>query len=241
MVKCEGFFIQGGEMSKNIADFIYSFRGNAPIIFSVRHDGYLKEINGRELEVQRESDARDNGTEFLGMVASQYLESRRNVTPFYYYLKVARCCLSREIKGIYFCSVLAAARECLDRWGKCYFFDLHRFFGHPPVGTYDVFLGTDNRRTIRHDNDIVFSEFLAREYQEAASAPLRIYVPNEIPNFGARFGATKPRILTRWLKTEEPRVNAIQLEFYKNFLECNETTVFLARALSAAAAKMIDK
>lgn len=205
--------------------------GNIPVIITVRHDGFATHICGSKLPLVRDKDINDAGTAFLGFRAIRRFAAW-NEQPSFLYNKIARNRCSQEIWGIYYESVLREARRLLGVHGRCFVFDLHRFYKHPPVGRYDIFFGTDHRRTVNSELDQRFASELFNQCWGECRAMWRVYLPDDEPKEGERFGATNPKTLVRWLKTEEPRVEAIQIEFYKSLLENGDTVGHLASALA---------
>jgi hypothetical protein len=212
------------------------FPGSLPAIITVRHDGFATQIFGGELPLLRDKDINDRGTAFLGFRTLLRFIALGGRKPSFVYNKIARNRCSQEIWGIYYEEVLRCVRYHLSAHGQCVVFDLHRFYKRPPVGSYDIFLGTNHRQTISGDLDKKFAKALFNNtWSECRAMPQiyipRIYVPDEKPKEGERFGATNPKTLVCWLKKEEPRVEAIQIEFYKDLLENGDMVSGLANAL----------
>lgn len=219
--------------SKQIVDY---YSGSAPVVITVRHDGQAMIIGDGILPKLRDKDTNDRGTMFLGLQIREEFARLHGETPFLLMNKIARNRCTPEMFGIYYEKVLETARLCLEKWGKCLVFDLHRFYKYPPIGEYDIFLGTDHRRTVSGDFDKMFAFLLIKEIKRKTE--VKVYVPGKEPKDGERFGATREITFVNRLKREEPRVEAIQVEFYKDFFSDAYFIHPLSRALAKAIAEM---
>jgi hypothetical protein len=175
-------------------------------------------LNGIELPANKNRDTNDLRTTLLGNLTCDFAK-KEGMKLFFLWNKIARDRHSAEIKGVYFVEVLNTVRKCLDKWGKCCVLDLHRFYRPPPVGDYPIFFGTNNRQTVSGDFDKLAAGILEKAMRCELQIDRSVYLPGTERKEGEKFGATKPLILTNWLKREEPRVEAIQIEFYKDLLE----------------------
>ncbi|MFH1193954.1 MAG: hypothetical protein V1661_03085 [bacterium] len=211
--------------SKNIVDY---YAGSMPVIITARHDGHATVIGDEILPILRDQDINDHGTMLLGLMTRMELGKK----PFLLLNKIARNRCTPEMFGIYYERALATARLCLEKWGKCFVFDLHRFYKYPPVGEYDIFLGTNHGQTAGGDFYKEFASLLTKEIKRKTE--VKVYVPGKEPKDGERFGATREKTLVNWLRREEPRVEAIQVEFYKDFLSDAYFIPPLSRALAKA-------
>jgi hypothetical protein len=217
--------------SKHIVDY---YAGSAPIIITVRHDGPATIIGDEILPKLRDKDTNDRGTMLLGLMILEEFALLRRGQPFLIMNKITRNRCTPEMFGMYYEDVLQTAQACLKRWEQCFVFDLHRFYKYPAVGKYDIFLGTNHRRTISGDVDETFARILIDRMWHATGAMLKVYVPGKKIKDGERFGATRERTLVNWLKKEEPRVEAIQIEIYKDFFKNALFIHLLPRALAGA-------
>lgn len=208
-------------------------KGDSPAIITVRHDGCMARLCGKDLPLISDRDKSDRGTLFLGFWA--WMEcAKKGHPPSILYNKIQRNRCSPETKGVFYEESLRAVRDCIKEHGRCFVFDLHRFYKHPPVGKFDVFLGTNYGQTIESGLDAKFATVLSNGVWHGARAMINVYVPGKEPKDGERFMAAKPKTFVNWLKREEPRVSALQIEFHKDLLEESALSGALACALSNA-------
>lgn len=207
--------------------------GKSPAIITIRHDGCMTRLCGKDLPLISDRDKSDRGTLSLGFWA--WMEcAKKGCAPSILYNKIARNRCSPEIRGIFYEEAMRTVRKCLEEHGRCYVFDLHRFYKQPSLGDWDVFLGTNYGQTIESGLDAKFATVLVDSMWHGAKTMLTVYVPGNEPKDGERFMAAKPMTFVNWLKREEPRANAIQIEFYKDLLEDGALSDALACALANA-------
>jgi len=215
-------------------------KGNVPIILTVPHDGGIIAFPGEEeLLIRRSERQNDEGAGYVAYQVCGDMERRFKKRPFALFQKVERKRLTREIILSFYNRVLEDVRFCLNKWGRCYLFDFHAFRNQPEIGNFDVILGTNHRQTTCMNFDLRFGNNLGlwvlfdnNDHQ----CKLRVYVPDVNPREGEKFAATKDFTLAKWMKDKEPRVNALQMEIYKDWLMMDENTEMLIKVLSNAIA-----
>lgn len=208
--------------------------GDVPIIITVRHDGQAT-VFGDEILPELGKGSNDRGTMILGLKTHGRYMRVYGKKPFLILNKIRRNRCSPEMWGEYYEEVLHAVRFCLHKYGKCFVFDLHRFYKYPAVGEYNVFLGTNHKQTMRDGTDKRFADILVDCMWHEERAMIRVYVPGKEGKAGERFMADRPKTLVNWLKREESRVEALQIEFYKDFFD----NVFFVDSLPRALARAI--
>ncbi|MBU4422034.1 hypothetical protein KKB41_03715 [Patescibacteria group bacterium] len=217
-----------------------AIKGNVPIIFTVPHDGgVVSFFNEEELPIRRPERQNDEGTGYAVYQACDDMERRFKKRPFALFQKVERKRLTREIILSFYNRVLEDVRFCLNKWGRCYLFDFHAFQNQPEIGNYDIVLGTNHRQTTCINFDLQFGNNLGLWVlfdNNKQRCRLKVYVPDMSPREGERFVASKDFTLAKWMKDREPRVNALQMEIYKDWLMMDENTEIFIKVLSNAIA-----
>ncbi|MFA5133428.1 MAG: hypothetical protein WC459_01325 [Patescibacteria group bacterium] len=210
--------------------FISEFKGNIPFIISVRDDGFITKIDKQDLPFAKRKRKNDTGTARL---AATLKMMSKNFVPYFVFQQVKRDRLTNEIRQNFYKRTLILVYECLTKWNKCCLLDLHAFGTQIGLGQYDIIFGTDHRKTINNDFDTQLAKQLGGHLSNITKE-LRIYVPEERVTREERFGATKVSTLTKWIKTNEPRVDAVQIEIYKDWLANQAKLVALAMEFNFA-------
>jgi len=233
-------------MQQGYEETVSCFNGNIPVVLSAHHDGWLTSLDGNELPVLRDV-GNDEGTRRLVWLVFRLMKQMYGMRPYTLVHKVKKDRSSEEMLTVYIEEIFSLIRHCLEKWGLCYIFDVHRFYKHPEfVGemvqnNYDIWLGTGHRASIRGDFDKKFAASLSFAFEEHCGRKLGVYVPDEEERAGERFGATGKhggrRIITKLISEEfrDRPINAVQIEFYKDLLAPDER-IKSAIALSEAIA-----
>ncbi len=211
-------------------------RGNIPVVLTVPHDGGLISFNKEEIPIRRPERQNDAGTRYVAYQICNDMERRFDKRPFVLFQKVERQRLTREIILQFYKRVLQEVRFCLDKWVRCYLLDLHAFKNQPSIGDYDIVLGTDHRRTVCDRFDLFFGKNLEQWFfwdKDGRRRNLDVYIPGAEPKEGERFAATKDFTLVKWIKGREPRVSALQIEIFKDWLMIDHNTEMFIKTLSS--------
>lgn len=186
-------------MAEKIAEMVREMSGNIPFVVAVCHDGLASEINGRTLPLNKTQKPNDSGTHDLAVA----LYNSGTNSPHTLFQNIERKRTTHIIRLNFYERVLAAARCCLDEYGRCYLLDLH---ASVRTGNFDIVFGTDRGATVDGDFDKKLANLLEEDKE------LRVDIT------GGLFGATGPRTLARWIRTQEPRAQAIQMEISTKWL-----------------------
>ena len=209
--------------------------GNTPVILTVPHDGGLIGWEHKIFKIVREERTNDEGTVYLVMAIRRYMEEEHSKRPYTLFQEIERRRLDKHFVEKFYRRVLRDVIVCLGQWGRCYLFDIHGFADQLPGEDYDIIFGTDNRRTIIGNFDEKFAAFLGSLVLSASGdRKLRAFLPQQEPVPEQRFGATKNHTLVKWIKNREPRVSAMQVEVYRNWLMSDERTEVFARTFANA-------
>jgi len=220
--------------------------GNMPVILSSHHDGSETRINGVELAVVRQVE-NDMGINRLACLVADIFYNLYSARPFLLTYKIKKDRSTGEMFAKYVQKILEVSERCFSIWGKCAVLDLHRFYKHPgPAGeikeNYDIWLGTDHRKTVSGEFDKKLAIALKETYKTCFGQTIKIYVPQEEVKEGERFGATGKlqMILTKCLGDAFSGRNfsAVQMEFYKDMVLEGAPVTKLAIALASALGKI---
>lgn len=223
--------------------------GNVPVILCSHHDGLSAELlNGRPLLMLR-GRHNDGGTRDLTLrIANIMRNSGKKPHLAIFNIDIRRS--TDEMFDLYLQKVFSAVRDCLIRFGKCAIIDIHRFYKHPDLTSdirsqYDIWFGTDHRRSVRDDFDKKLAAAIIGAYKRLCGQEISVYVPEEMEKIGERFGATGKTpgktILTKKVGDAflGQRVSAVQVEFYIDHLRKGEPIAMLAAAFAGALAQSI--
>ncbi len=221
--------------------------GDVPIIVSSHHDGFETRMHGNELAVVRQVE-NDDGINCLARVTADMMLRIHFVRPFFFSYKIRKDRSTVEMFEKYAQKVMEVSAKCLSVWGKCAVVDLHRFYKHPELPeeikeNYDIWFGTDHRKTVFGEFDRNLAAALKQTYRACFTQAIKIYVPDENGKEWERFGATGKNtlILTKCLGDAffGARFSAVQMEFYKDMILEGVPMAKLAIALANAIVKSI--
>ena len=209
-------------------------KGSIPVIITVAHGGGAKgALFFSELPVINPAREKNEGTVFLVWRMLSLLPD--SCRPYTLHQGVERPRLTMEMVLDFYDEIILVMEEVFEKFGRCYLIDIHSFAHQPVFGTYDVIFGTNNRRTIARDFDSQFAAALQKAaFLQGVCNGLKIYVPEDAPREGEKFGATKNMTLVKWVKDREPDVSAIQVEIYKDWFISLEIKVIIAKIFSDA-------
>lgn len=230
-------------------DVAIYYPGMMPLILCSHHDGQNAALNGAPLLKLRERH-NDEGTRDLSLRTTDIMERTRGKSPHLLIFDIRIQTSTNEMFNLYIAKVRAVIGDCLKCFGKCAVIDIHRFYKHPEFTCdirreYDIWFGTDHRRSVYDDFDKRIAAAIIEAYKKFCSQEISIYVPEEKNKIGESFGATgktpERTILTKVISdtfANQP-VNAIQAEFYIDHLRKGAPMVKMAIALANAIAQTI--
>lgn len=198
-------------MTEKLVEIVSEISGNIPFIMTVRDDGYFDSLDGKNiLPLAKHPKRNDTGTRVLGFLIAN---GGPIFHPFLMLQNIERKRMANPIRLYFYGRILETAKKCLEKWGECYILDLHATEKQPTFGQYDIIFGTDHRRTSGGNFDIKLAGLL----QETGA--LKVFVPSETPRPGEIFPASLNSTLIKWLKFEEPKVVAVQMEIHKSWFK----------------------
>lgn len=213
-------------MAEKYADIVSEISGNIPFILTVRDDGYFDTLDGKNiLPLVKHPKENDAGTRRLGFLI---VHGGETFHPFLMLQNVERKRMIKSIRMHFYNRVLERARECLERWGECYILDLHATAKQPAFGIFDIIFGTNHGKTVINNFDAHFAALL-----EAGGA-LKVYVPMAEETPGEIWKASLGSTLANWIKNQEPRVSAIQMEIAKSWFENDARIAVMALEIYTA-------